>query len=167
LAIRVGGSALGCALAALCVAPATAAVSADGRWQLRGSGIRAEAVWTARDGAPRLRLACDHGDPVLVLHVAPAQLPRADQVALVADGTGMDYPLSRDADRSLSSRIALDAPILDRMLVARRFEVSAGGRTLATGSPGAALVRLVRACRALHWPREARMAPSDAGLAKK
>src|SRR5690349_17794071 len=116
--------------------PAAAAVAADGRWQLRGSGIRAQAVWTARDGEPRVWLRCDPGDPVLDLRIAPAQVVPGDgQVTLLADGTGMDYPVARGADRALSSRIALDAPILDRMLVARRFAVSAGGRTLATGSP--------------------------------
>ena len=153
-------------LACVWLSSATAATTPDGRWQLRGTGIRSQAVWTA-GGEPLLWLRCDHGDPVLVLRVAPAQLSTgADQVTLVADGTGMDYPVARGADRGLSSRIALDAPILDRMLVARRFAVFAGGRTLATGSPGEALVRVVRACRALHWPRDARIEPSDAGFAK-
>jgi hypothetical protein len=125
-------------------------------------------VWTNGAGVPRAWLRCDRGDPVLLLHIAPAQLPDdTDQLTLEADGIGMDYPAVHAGEAGLASRIALDAPILDRMLVARRFAVSSGGRTLATGSPGAALARVVRACRALHWPRDARIEPRDAGLAKK
>jgi hypothetical protein len=147
---------------------AQAAGSSSARWQARGSGVGREAVWTAGNGEPRAWLRCDRGDPVLVLRIAPSVLPQeVDQVILGADGTEMDYPATRGPAPGLASRIALDAPILDRMLVAQRFTISAGGRTLATGSPGTALARVVRACRALHWPREARIDPNEAGLAKK
>ena len=119
-------------------------------------------------GRGRVSLHCDQGDPVLLLRVDAGPLPHPPaRITLQADGTAMDYPVSRAPDGVPGSRIALDAPILDRMLVARRFAVSAGGRTLATGSPGAALVRVAGTCRALHWPREARIEPSDAGFAKK
>jgi hypothetical protein len=148
--------------------PALVAAAADQHWQLRGTGVGSEAVWAGSNGQPSAWLRCDRGDPVLVLRIAPAQLPRdTEQVTLDADGTGMDYPVSRAGAPGLASRIALDAPILDRMLVARRFTVTAGPQTLATGSPGTALARVVRACRALHWPREARIDPSEAGFAKK
>jgi hypothetical protein len=156
---------LGAALATAAL-PALAPVGAggavpDGRWRLRGRGIGAEAIWTARPDAPHLRLRCDQGDPVLVLEIGPSTLPRsASQVRLVADATGMEYPMQRDGSK-LVSRIALDAPILDRMLLAQRFAVSAGGITVVTGAPGDALAHVVRTCRALHWPREAWARPAN------
>ncbi|TZF91431.1 hypothetical protein [Cognatilysobacter lacus] len=154
-------------LAALVAASAPAAPSVA-HWQLRGSGIDAQAVASGSDGEARVSLRCERGDPVLLLRIAAGLLPPdPTQVTLVADGTGMDYPVVHSEGQALTSRIALDAPILDRMLAAHDFEVSARGRTLATGSPGDALARVVSACRDLHWPRDARIAPSDAGLANR
>lgn len=166
---RLAAAAPGTAALVLCLLhTAQAATASEGRWQVRGAGIAAEAVWSGQDGEPRLWLRCDHGDPVLVLRIAPSQLPgAAGQLTLQADGTAMDYPATPTGDHGLTSRIALDAPILDRMLVAHRFAVSVRGQALATGSPAEPLARVVRACRALHWPREARIERNDAGLANR
>lgn len=154
------------AMAAASGASAAVGALVDG-WQPRGDGTGASATWQGRGGDPFVRIRCNHGDPRLDLRITSATLP-ADlhQVTLVADEVGVDYPVERSG-ASLAARIALDAPILDRMLVARQFAIVVGGRSLSTGLPGETLARVVRACRALHWPREARIDPSDAGLAKK
>jgi hypothetical protein len=144
-----------------------AAAAADGRWRVRGAGIGTSAVWTTTDGGAWVSVHCDQGDPVLILRIDAGKGVRSPtQIMLRADGTGMEYPIAR-TDGHLASRIALDAPILDRMLVARRFDLATNGLTLATGAPGEPLARVVRACRALHWPRDARIDPSEAGFAKK
>ncbi|HZX80735.1 MAG TPA: hypothetical protein VFE72_07285 [Lysobacter sp.] len=153
-------------------------------WRPRGDGIDAQARWVAPDGL-RIEFRCDAAEPRILLRLAGDRLPlRLPQVTLVADGIAMPYPVERsgnDVRPGFVTRIALDAPILDRMLVARAFTLTAGERSVATGVPGDALARVVRACRAHHWPREtgsslrparsslrpARMVPSDAGLAKK
>lgn len=115
---------------------------------------------------------------------APASAAPVERVRLAADGVVVDYPVQASAWRgvpTLIARIALDAPILDRMLVARDFTVLVTGRSLRTGEPGAALARVVRLCREAHWPRvaatglrparsslrPASMDPSEAGFAKK
>lgn len=166
----------------------------DSRWQPRGTGVASEADWRASDGATRVRIRCDRGDARLVLRIDSDALPAGLQsVALVADGVDMAYPLQKaDAagETAYVARLALDAPILDRILAARAFTLLAGAHTVRTGVPGDALARVVRACRARYWPREAaararqrsnasgarmaasplrdpRMASSEAGLAKK
>lgn len=138
-----------------------------GVWHPRGNGPTAMASWRGREGEPYVSIRCDRNDPRLLLRVASPHLPvDIDTVTLVADGVGMDYPVERSTG-AVTARIALDAPILDRMVVARAFGIVAGGRQMSTGVPGEALARVVRACRALYWPREARIEASDAGLAKK
>lgn len=142
------------ALACLAARPAPAFE----RWQLRGSGLDAEAVWQATTGDASLRLRCDRGDPRIDLGLRSSELATdLHRLTLVADGTSMDYPLDRTA-YGYRARIALDAPILDRMLVAQQFTVLAGGRAVQTGAPGTTLARVVRTCRDHHWPRPARSA---------
>ena len=138
------------------------------QWHPRGEGLAAEAVWGSADGATQLRMRCDRADARILLRIdAPAFPAGLQEVTLVADGVGMAYPMEPTSDGRYVARIALDAPILDRMLVARGFNVAAGGTVVRTGVPGRALSRVVRACRELHWPRAARIESSDAGFAKK
>lgn len=153
-----------------CVALPGATPAAADRWQRRGDGLDAEAVWASATGDARLLMRCDRGSPRIDLRLTSGELPPdLQRLTLVADDTAMDYPLEKaatDGVRGYRAKIALDAPILDRMLVARSFTVLAGGRVVQTGVPGNALARIVRTCREHHWPREARIDPSDAGLAK-
>lgn len=146
------------------VAPAVA----DGRWQSRVDGGRIEADWRSPDGATRLRARCDRGDPVIVLRIRSAALPAGLQtLTLAADAVRMGYPLQRteaDDGPGYVARIALDAPILDRILLARAFSLAGGGHTVQAGVPGDALARVVVACRAIHWPRDARRANGRAGV---
>ncbi|MGY4514916.1 hypothetical protein ACVWWW_000484 [Lysobacter sp. HA18] len=154
-----------CAFAAFASPPASQTV---GHWQARGDGVGAQAAWRIPPGDSGITLQCDHGDPRVLLRIDGSVLPSdLQQVSLIADGIGMEYPLERSAAGGYRSKIALDAPILDRMLVAKSFTLFGGGRAVRTGVPGDALARVVRACRELHWPRDARMDPSDAGFAKK
>ena len=149
------------------VATAGAVVADDARWRARGDGIGAQAAWRGAAGTGAT-LQCEQGDARLLLRIDRAVLPAGlEKITLIADGTGMDYPVERANAGGYVSKIALDAPILDRMLLARAFTLQGGGRSLQTGIPGEALARVVRACRAHHWPREARIDPSDAGFAKK
>ncbi|HEY4560229.1 MAG TPA: hypothetical protein VIG54_05770 [Lysobacter sp.] len=128
----------------------------DDRWRPHGNGLQAQARWTARDGL-RVQLQCDPGEPRVVLRLSGDHLPsKLPQLLLAADGTAVAYPVERTgvgARPAFVTRIALDAPILDRMLVARAFALKLGERTVAAGVPGGALARVVRACRAHHWPR--------------
>lgn len=155
--------------ALLAAARPAGADDAVGRWALHGEGLGQQAVWTG--AGLRISVRCERGDPMVMLRItAPGLTPGLQRVTLVVDGLQMDYPVSKSGTTvapSLESRIALDAPVLDRMLVARRFGVAAGGLHHAAGTPGPALARVVRDCRGLHWPREARIDSSDAGLAKK
>ncbi|AXK72929.1 hypothetical protein DWG18_12010 [Lysobacter sp. TY2-98] len=138
------------------------------RWQARGEGLGAQAAWRMPGDGAGLIVQCDRGAARMLLRIEATALPSGlDKASLVADGIGMDYPLDRRSSGGYVARIALDAPILDRMLVARSFTLYGGGRLLQTGTPGEALGRVVRACRDLHWPREASIDPSEAGLAKK
>jgi hypothetical protein len=71
-------------------------------------------------------------------------------VVVEADGVRMDYPAERREDALapvLVTRIALDAPIVDRLLMARRMVVTAGSDAIATTAPGDALRAVVDACR--------------------
>ncbi|GAB1596722.1 hypothetical protein [Lysobacter claricitrinus] len=150
------------------VGQATTAASATIRWQARGEGLGAQAAWLAPSGDAGVIMQCDRGDPRVLLRIDASILPdELQQVTLIADGIGMEYPLERTTAGGYRSKIALDAPILDRMLLARSFTLYGGGRAVRTGVPGDALARVVRTCRELHWPRDARIDPSDAGLAKK
>ena len=165
---------LGLLLTAAVAAPAPAAdaiaggASTSPRWHPRGDGLRAQAAWQPAIGSGGVIMQCDRGDPRMVLRIDPDLLPSGlQQITLVADSIGVEYPVERTGEGGYVSKIALDAPILDRMLVARSFPLGGGGRRVKTGMPGAAVARVVRACREFHWPREARIDPSDAGLAKK
>ncbi|GAB6195917.1 hypothetical protein PAGU2595_012230 [Lysobacter xanthus] len=156
---------------ALATVAGAGAAAEGGRWAIRGDGPSMQAVWQPPRPARRLWMRCDRGDPVLLLQIDAAGLPAGLQhVVLVADGLRIDYPVQKASLAGVpvfDSRIALDAPVLDRMLVAHRFAIDGGGRVEAVGTPGLALARLVRACRELHWPREASIDPSEAGFAKK
>lgn len=163
---------------ALLLASSTAlggGASAAADWRTRGEGLEARAVWQAPDGDPTVSLDCEQGEPRVRLRVASARLPvRVKHVRIAADGVAMDYPVEAAGAGAVVARIALDAPLLDRMLVAQALTVGIGGRLLQTGLPGAPFHRVVRTCRDLHWPRdarapsrEARIEPSEAGLAKK
>lgn len=138
------------------IAAGRGADTPDARWRQYGDGLQAQARWTARDGL-RIQVQCDPGDPRIVLRLAGDHLPsKLPQLVLVADGTAVPYPVERTGvgtRPAFVTRIALDAPILDRMLVARSFALKLGDRTVASGVPGSALASVVRACRAHHWPR--------------
>ena len=152
------GRVLSLLLAGAAMAAAGGAGAVEVPWRGYGDGIDARARWTAPDGL-RVELRCDAAESRIVLRLSGDHLPsRLSQVMLIADGIAMAYPADRtggDARPAFLTRIALDAPILDRMLVARAFTLRAGERAVATGVPGDALARVVRACRAHYWPREA------------
>jgi hypothetical protein len=98
-----------------------------------------------------LVLACDRAAGQLVLERQAIGVP--DDVRVVtldADGVRMDYPAERREDALapvLVTRVALDAPILDRLLMAQRVVFTAGTDTIATTAPGPSLRAVVDACR--------------------
>ncbi len=128
--------------------PATSGTAA-GQWFLQESHPP-RAVWGAPASEGALTFSCDLASAQLVLHRQAVGV--AEDVRLVsidADGTRMDYPAER-VDTALSpmlvTTIALDAPILDRMLIAQRLVVTAGDDAIATVAPGPALRAVVDAC---------------------
>lgn len=133
----------------------------EGRWSLRES-YPPVAAWGVPDSEAMLTFACDGAGHQLVLERQAVGVP--DSVRLVsidADGTRLDYPAERieaTLAPNLVTRIALDAPILDRLLGARRIEVLAGEDAIVATAPGAALRPVVEACR-----RGADAAGADAG----
>ena len=143
-----------------------------GRWVLQKSEPP-RAVWGARDSEGVLAFACDAQRQRLVLEREAVGVP--DHVRLVsieADGTRVDYPAERvDATLApqLVTRIALDAPIVDRLLGARRMAVSAGADAIVADAPGIALRPVVDACRRLPaaQPRAATMVSSERGRANR
>lgn len=156
-------STLSAALVVAVLAWRAAAAPLPDDWREHGAGVEAEASWLSTDGATKIEARCDRAAPRILLHVRPSP-PQAgvQAIALIADAVSMRYPVERvgaSDDAAYVAKIALDAPILDRILVARSFRIDAGGRTTLTGVPGSALARVVRACRTLHWPRDPRVMP--------
>lgn len=130
-------------------AAATSAM-ATGQWFLQESDPP-RAVWGVPASEGMLSFSCDRANAQLLLERQAIGVP--DDVRLVsidADGTRMDYPAER-TDAALApvlvTPIALDAPILDRMLMARRMAVTAGADVIATVAPGPSLRAVVDACR--------------------
>lgn len=125
-----------------------------GRWFLQGGDDDPRAVWGVPDSEGTLMLRCDHDQGRLVLEREATGLPaHARLLAIEADGTRMNYPAERvdtGLGTSLVTSIALDAPILDRMLTASRLTVQAGDSTLVTTSPATVLAPVVAACRARY-----------------
>lgn len=130
-------------------APAATSATAAGRWFLQESHPP-RAVWGVPASEGMLTFSCDRANAQLVLERQAIGV--ADDVRLLsidADGTRMDYPAER-MDRALApvlvTPIALDAPILDRMLIAQRLVVTAGDDAITTVAPGPSLRAVVDAC---------------------
>jgi hypothetical protein len=121
-----------------------------GRWLLQESHPP-RAVWGAPGSEGVLLLSCDPAAGQLLLERQAPGAPEDIRVlTLQADGVRMDYPAHRvetPLAPMLATRIALDAPILDRLLMAGRMTVAAGGDVVATTAPGAPLRAVVEACR--------------------
>jgi hypothetical protein len=132
-------------------APAThGEATGSGRWHLQESDPP-RAAWGVPDSEGMLTLGCDRAGARLVLERQAIGVPDDVRVVVVeADGVRMDYPAERREDALapvLVTRIALDAPIVDRLLMARRMVVTAGSDAIATTAPGDALRAVVDACR--------------------
>lgn len=134
--------------------PADAALSDGatpaGQWHLQES-YPPRAVWGVPASEGQLDFACDRAQGQLVMTRHAVGVPDGVRlVSLEADGTRMDYPAER-RDTALApmlvTPIALDAPIVDRLLVARRMVVTAGSDAIVTTAPGEALRAVVDACR--------------------
>lgn len=131
--------------------PASAtSAHAGGEWMLRES-YPPTAVWGAQHSEGQLVFACDQARAQLRLERHAVGVPsHVRWLSIDADGTRMDYPAERGDSalvQVLATSIALDAPILDRMLGAQRLVVTAGADAIATDAPGAALRAVVDACR--------------------
>ena len=129
---------------------ASTSASGEGAWLLQET-YPPRAVWGSPASEGQLAFSCDpmRGQLVLARHAVgvPADVR---QLSIDADGTRVEYPAERREDALapvLSTTIALDAPILDRMLVADRLVVAAGPDAIATGFPGPSLRAVVDACR--------------------
>ena len=137
------------AIATPAVAAPTSGTAA-GRWLLQESDPP-RAVWGVPASVGMLAFSCDRANGQLVLERQAVGVPEHVRlVSIDADGTRMDYPAKRvDATLAplLVTPIALDAPILDRMLIARAVVVTAGTDAIATVAPGASLQAVVDACR--------------------
>lgn len=131
-------------------AAADAGTRPVGAWHLQES-FPPRAVWGVPAGEGLVTVGCDRGAGQLVLdRQAIGVADGVRVVTLDADGVRMDYPAERRDDALapvLVTRIALDAPILDRLLLARRAAFVAGDDTITTTAPGASLQAVVDACR--------------------
>lgn len=128
----------------------TTSAAADGQWFLQESEPP-RAVWGVPASEGMLSLSCDREGLQLVLERQAIGVAEDVRLASIeADGTRMDYPAER-VDTALApmlrTRIALDAPIVDRMLIASRVAVTAGTDTVATVSPGPFLRAVIDGCR--------------------
>lgn len=126
-----------------------------GDWLVLGSEPP-RAAWGARASETALTFSCDHRDQRLLLERAAARVPDSVRtVSIEADGTRMEYPAERREATpapNLVTAIALDAPIIDRLLLARGMTVTAGDDAIATTAPGDALRAVVDACRRAATP---------------
>lgn len=134
---------------------ALAAAAAGGRWMLQESDPP-RAVWGVPDSEAMLSLGCERGSGQLLLERQAIGVGHDVRVlSLEADDLRMDYPAER-VDGALApllvTRIALDAPILDRLMIAARMAVVAGDDAIATTAPGASLRAVVDACRGAQPP---------------
>lgn len=122
----------------------------EGRWLLRET-YPPTATWGVPDSEGILTFSCDRGRRQLVMQrQATGVADGVRMVSLDADGTRMDYPAERieaTLAPAMVTPIALDAPILDRLLAARRIRIVAGGDAVVAAGPGAALAAVVDACR--------------------
>lgn len=135
-------------------ASTAAAPIASGRWFLRDDPTAPSAIWGAPHSEAVLSLTCDAREGRIVLEREAIGIPADTRLlAIDADGTRMDYPaeyVPTTLGANLVTSIALDAPILDRMLGASQLSVTAGGETLVTASPRQVLASVVETCRAHH-----------------
>lgn len=123
---------------------------ATGQWRLQESDPP-RASWGMPGREDQLTFSCDRASERIVLQRRASEVPGDMRVlAIDADGVRVDYPAERTETAStprLSTRIALDAPILDRLLIAQRMAVSAGDDRIVTAAPGESLRAVVDACR--------------------
>lgn len=142
-------------LMAMPLGDASHATAAGGRWMLQESDPP-RAVWGVPDSEAMLSLGCERGSGQLLLERQAIGVGDDVRVlGLEADDLRMDYPAER-VDGVLApllvTRIALDAPILDRLMIAARMAVVAGDDAIATTAPGASLRAVVDACRGAQPP---------------
>lgn len=130
------------------------ATARAGRWvESRREGAPV-AAWGAPASEAVLRLHCDEESGRIVLtREALALREDVGIITLEADGVRMDFPAERiptPLGADLVTRIALDAPALDRLLATPRLAVITGDDTLQVDAPGPALRPVLEACRARH-----------------
>lgn len=129
---------------------ARADVAGGGRWFLQESDPPT-AAWGVPGSEGMLTIGCDRAGGQLLLERQAVGVPDDVRVVVLdADGVRMDYPAERRETTlapMLVTRVALDAPILDRLLGAQRMRVVAGDDVIATRAPGHALRAVVEACR--------------------
>lgn len=135
-------------------AAAPAMATPDGAWIESGPEGAPVAAWGAPASEAVLRLHCDDDAGRIVLAREAHALPEDVRVlTLEADGIRMDFPAERvptTLGADLVTRIALDAPALDRLLATPRLALITGTETLQVGAPGRALRPVLEACRARH-----------------
>lgn len=113
-------------------------------------GAGAGAAWGVPDSEPMLSASCEPGSRLRIERSAEGLPASLRLVTIEADGTAMAYPAERvetTLGAVLVTRLALDAPMLDRMLDAATVTLHAGDDALVMTGTGAALRRLVAACR--------------------
>ncbi|GAB2510525.1 hypothetical protein [Lysobacter humi (ex Lee et al. 2017)] len=131
-----------------------AAAPSGGQWFEGRADGAPFAAWGAPASEAVLRLECDDDAGRIVLTREAHALPGDVRIlTLEADGVRMDFPAERVATTlgaDLVTRIALDAPALDRLLATPRLAVITGDETLHVDAPGRALRPVLDACRARH-----------------
>lgn len=124
-------------------------VAPNGQWIVQNGPVVA---WGVPYSETVLSFACDgaNGD-VVVARDAVGVPAEVGVITLDADRLRRSLPAVRDVTElgpRLMARIPGRDPLLDRLRTATRLRVQAGGDTLLTSGPGAALEPVLDACRA-------------------
>jgi hypothetical protein len=120
-----------------------------GQWFVQDGPV---AAWGVPNSEAVLSFACDGaGGDVVMTREAIGVSAEVGVITLDADGLRRCLPAVRKVTElgpQLIARIPVRDPLLDRLRTATRLRVQAGGDTLLTSAPGAALARVLDACRA-------------------
>lgn len=121
-----------------------------GQWFVQDGPV---AAWGVPHSETVLAFACDgaRGGDVVVTREAVGVPAEVGVITLDADGLRRGLPAVRKVTElgpQLIARIPERDPLLDRLRTATRLRAQAGDDTLLTSAPGAALARVLDACRA-------------------
>ena len=139
------------------IAPAVRADAAPiGQWFVQDAGDAPVAAWGVPNSEAVLQFACDRERGEVIVRREAVGIPAGPGViTLDADGLRRGLPAVREIGAlapQLVARIPARDPLLDRARTATRLRVIAGEDVLVTSAPGAALDRVLDACRSARSP---------------